>query len=77
MQTSAIPHPGMTVLFTVDSKFVNLTHFYIRLEEKLSNSESENQVLRQQALTMSPTGKALSGRPKTVIIQVSMEYMVT
>ncbi|XP_024017231.1 myosin-17 [Morus notabilis] len=44
-----------------------------RLEEKLSNSESENQVLRQQALTMSPTGKALSGRPKTVIIQRTPE----
>ncbi|KAL5572417.1 hypothetical protein UlMin_022014 [Ulmus minor] len=41
-----------------------------RLEEKLSNSESENQVLRQQALTMSPTGKA---RPKTVIIQRTPE----
>ncbi|GFY98486.1 myosin family protein with Dil [Actinidia rufa] len=39
-----------------------------RLEEKLSNSESENQVLRQQALTMSPTGKTLSSRPKTTII---------
>ncbi|PSS15492.1 Myosin-17 like, partial [Actinidia chinensis var. chinensis] len=39
------------------------------LEEKLSNSESENQVLRQQALTMSPTGEALSSRPKTTIVQ--------
>ncbi|XP_031116312.1 myosin-17-like [Ipomoea triloba] len=39
-----------------------------RLEEKLSNSESENQVLRQQALTMSPTGKTLSARPRTTII---------
>ncbi|KAJ4823434.1 hypothetical protein Tsubulata_039524 [Turnera subulata] len=39
------------------------------LEEKLSNSESENQVLRQQALTMSPTGKSLSARPKSIIIQ--------
>ncbi|XP_051148594.1 myosin-17-like [Andrographis paniculata] len=36
-----------------------------RLEEKLSNLESENQVLRQQALTMSPTGKS---RPRTTII---------
>ncbi|KAF2297551.1 hypothetical protein GH714_038681 [Hevea brasiliensis] len=43
-----------------------------RLEEKLSNSESENQVLRQQALTMSPTGKSLSGRPKSIIIQDMM-----
>ncbi|KAF3439646.1 hypothetical protein FNV43_RR17924 [Rhamnella rubrinervis] len=44
-----------------------------RLEDKLSNSESENQVLRQQALTMSPTGKSLSARPRTVIIQRTPE----
>lgn len=44
-----------------------------RLEEKLSNTESENQVLRQQALTMSPTGKNLSARPKTVIMQRTPE----
>ncbi|KAK3004284.1 hypothetical protein RJ639_019667 [Escallonia herrerae] len=44
-----------------------------RLEEKLSNTESENQVLRQQALTMSPTGKALSARPRTTIIQRTPE----
>ncbi|KAL6222010.1 hypothetical protein ACLB2K_005402 [Fragaria x ananassa] len=42
-----------------------------RLEEKLSSTESENQVLRQQALTMSP--KALSSRPRTVIIQRTPE----
>ncbi|XP_078432138.1 myosin-17-like [Wolffia australiana] len=40
-----------------------------RLEEKLSNLETENQVLRQQALAISPTGRALSARPKTTIIQ--------
>lgn len=45
---------------------------FIRLEEKLSNLESENQVLRQQALTMSPTGKAVSARPRTTIIQVML-----
>lgn len=44
-----------------------------RLEEKLSNVESENQVLRQQALTMSPTGKSLSARPRTTIIQRTPE----
>lgn len=44
--------------------------FLCRLEEKLSNSESENQVLRQQALTMSPTGKAISARPRMTILQV-------
>ena len=45
------------------------------MEEKISNSESENQVLRQQALAVSPTGKALSARPRTVIIQVRITNM--
>ncbi|KAK5792514.1 hypothetical protein PVK06_033629 [Gossypium arboreum] len=44
-----------------------------RLEEKLSNLESENQVLRQQALSMSPTGRALAVRPKTTIFQRTPE----
>ncbi|XP_043812992.1 myosin-17-like [Manihot esculenta] len=44
-----------------------------RLEDKLSNSESENQVLRQQALTISPTGKSLYGRPKSIILQRNPE----
>ncbi|KAI7735589.1 hypothetical protein M8C21_030752 [Ambrosia artemisiifolia] len=44
-----------------------------RLEEKLLNMESENQVLRQQALTMSPTGKSMSARPRTMIIQRTPE----
>ncbi|KAH9763208.1 Myosin-17 [Citrus sinensis] len=44
-----------------------------RLEEKLCNSESENQVIRQQALAMSPTGKSLSARPKTLVIQRTPE----
>ncbi|XP_015902864.2 myosin-17 [Ziziphus jujuba] len=44
-----------------------------RFEEKLSNLESENQVLRQQALAISPTGKTLSVRPKTTIIQRTPE----
>lgn len=43
---------------------------WIRFEEKLSNIESENQVLRQQALAISPTGRALSTRQKTTILQV-------
>ncbi|VFQ81338.1 unnamed protein product [Cuscuta campestris] len=49
-------------------KIDQLQDYVQRLEEKLSNSESENQVLRQQALTMSPTGKTLSARQKTTII---------
>ncbi|RVW23132.1 Myosin-17 [Vitis vinifera] len=40
-----------------------------RLEEKLSNLESDNQVLHQQALTISATAKALYARPKTPILQ--------
>ncbi|KVI12218.1 Dil domain-containing protein [Cynara cardunculus var. scolymus] len=40
-----------------------------RLEEKLSNIESENQVLRQQALIMSPTGKSIPPRPRTTFFQ--------
>ncbi|MBA0699946.1 hypothetical protein Goari_001538 [Gossypium aridum] len=39
-----------------------------RLEEKLANSESEIQVLRQQALAISPTGKSLTTRQRTMII---------
>jgi len=38
----------------------------IRLEEKVANSESENQVLRQQAVSMTPN-KFLSGRSRSVI----------
>ncbi|XP_044494983.1 myosin-17-like [Mangifera indica] len=44
-----------------------------RLAEKVSNLVSENQVLRQQALAISPTGRALSARPKTTIIQRTAE----
>ncbi|KAL8040274.1 hypothetical protein ABFX02_10G087500 [Erythranthe guttata] len=51
------------------SKVDQLQDSVQRLEEKLSNSESENQVLRQQALTMSPTGKAISARSRTMIVQ--------
>lgn len=40
-----------------------------RLEEKLSNMESENQVLRQQTLVLSPT-KGLSNRFKSTVFQV-------
>ncbi|RVX03774.1 Myosin-5 [Vitis vinifera] len=44
-----------------------------RLEEKLSNLESDNQVLCQQALTISATAKALYARPKTPILQRTPE----
>ncbi|KAL5822430.1 hypothetical protein ACOSQ4_020330 [Xanthoceras sorbifolium] len=44
-----------------------------RLLEKVSNLESENKVFRQQALAISPTGKALTARSKTTIIQRATE----
>ncbi|KAG5403473.1 hypothetical protein IGI04_009592 [Brassica rapa subsp. trilocularis] len=39
-----------------------------RLEEKLSNSESEIQVLRQQALAISPTSRTMTTRSKTMLL---------
>ncbi|RVX05381.1 Myosin-17 [Vitis vinifera] len=56
-----------------DRKMDQLQDSMQRLEEKLSNSESENQVLRQQALAMSPTRKAVSALPKPTIVQRTPE----
>ncbi|GAU33165.1 hypothetical protein TSUD_206240 [Trifolium subterraneum] len=56
-----------------DRKADQLQELVQRLEEKISNAESENQVLRQQALVASPTAKALTARPRTVIIQRTPE----
>ncbi|CAF2367949.1 unnamed protein product [Brassica napus] len=39
-----------------------------RLEEKLSNSESEIQVLRQQALAISPTSRTMPTRSRTMLL---------
>jgi hypothetical protein len=47
-------------------------NFSFRLEEKLSNVESENKVLRQQAVSMAPS-KILSGRSKSNL-QVSISH---
>ncbi|XP_042395964.1 myosin-17-like isoform X3 [Zingiber officinale] len=44
-----------------------------RLEEKLTNLESETHVLRQQAVAISPTSRALTTRPRTTIIQRNTE----
>ncbi|XP_023645044.1 myosin-5 isoform X2 [Capsella rubella] len=44
-----------------------------RFQEKVFNLESENKVLRQQTLTISPTTRALALRPKTIIIQRTPE----
>ncbi|CAN6478842.1 unnamed protein product [Victoria cruziana] len=38
-----------------------------RLEEKISNLESENQVFRQQALSISPNSKLLTGRSRSIV----------
>jgi myosin-5 len=44
-----------------------------RFQEKVFSLESENKVLRQQTLTISPTTRALALRPKTTIIQVLVD----
>ncbi|KFK43939.1 hypothetical protein AALP_AA1G194000 [Arabis alpina] len=44
-----------------------------RFQEKVSNLESENKILRQQSLSISPTTRALALRPKTTIIQRTPE----
>lgn len=40
--------------------------YLIRLEEKVTNLESENKVLRQQAVSMAPN-KFLSGRSRSIM----------
>jgi len=50
----------------------------IRLEEKINNLESENQVLRQQAVSMAPN-KFLSGRSRSIIqvlLGMNLIYMI-
>ncbi|GMP99524.1 hypothetical protein CsSME_00046959 [Camellia sinensis var. sinensis] len=39
----------------------------VRLEEKVTNIESENKVLRQQALTVAQNNKLLSGRSRSIV----------
>ncbi|MCO5579730.1 hypothetical protein L7F22_033590 [Adiantum nelumboides] len=55
-----------------ESRIEQLQEAMQRLEEKLSNLESENQVLRQQALNISPA-KGLSTRFKSTVLQRSPE----
>ncbi|KAG6505918.1 hypothetical protein ZIOFF_031231 [Zingiber officinale] len=47
-----------------------------RLEDKVSNLASENQVLRQQALSISPTSRALVMHPKATIFPVHTVTLV-
>ncbi|GFY98498.1 myosin family protein with Dil [Actinidia rufa] len=56
-------------LVNLKMESVKSISFKILYKGEASNSESENQVLHQQTLTMSPTGKALSAWPKTTIFQ--------
>ncbi|CAH2037137.1 unnamed protein product [Thlaspi arvense] len=44
-----------------------------RFQEKVSNLESENKVIRQQSLALSPTSRALALRPKSIILQRTPE----
>jgi len=60
-------------LFVSPSQLLEVTPSFLpvhRLEEKLSNLEAENQILRQQALSISPSSRALSARQRTTIVQV-------
>uniref|UniRef100_A0A0E0HR60 Myosin motor domain-containing protein n=2 Tax=Oryza nivara TaxID=4536 RepID=A0A0E0HR60_ORYNI len=49
-----------------DVKMRQFQEYLRRLEEKLANVESENKVLRQQAVSMAPS-KILSGRSKSIL----------
>nr|POE84372.1 myosin-11 [Quercus suber] len=68
-KASVVNHPNY-LLTVVCHDVIDL---YSMLEEKLTNLQSENQVMRQQALPISPKGKVLSARPKTTIIQRTPE----
>ncbi|XP_057497408.1 myosin-17-like [Actinidia eriantha] len=56
-----------------DEQLTTTDEVDFKLEEKLSNVKLENQVLHQQALAMSPTGKSLSSWVKTIINQRAPE----
>ncbi|KAI4387355.1 hypothetical protein MLD38_005194 [Melastoma candidum] len=56
-----------------EKKVDELHNLVQRLEEKLSNMESENQILRQQALAITPAPKSIPARQRTTIIQRTPE----
>ncbi|EHA8589917.1 myosin-17 [Cocos nucifera] len=58
-ETSRISEERLKKAVEAESKIIELSNSMQRLQEKLSNMESENQVLRQQALLKSPV-KSLS-----------------
>ncbi|XP_042517474.1 myosin-9-like [Macadamia integrifolia] len=70
-----VPVEGPHKAAPFDSPFIGFVSFpppfCLWLEEKLTNLESENQVLRQQALTMASNNKFLSGRSKSISLRNS------
>ncbi|ONM40812.1 myosin1 [Zea mays] len=50
---------------SAEKKIEQLQETVHRLEEKATNMESENKVLRQQAVAISPTSKSLAAYPKS------------
>lgn len=52
--------------FTSSFSICEISSFLIRFEEKLANLESENKVLRKQAVSM-PPNKLLPGRSKSTL----------
>ncbi|XP_027365893.1 myosin-9-like isoform X2 [Abrus precatorius] len=60
-----------------EKKVRQLQESLTRLEEKIANLESENQVLRQQAVSMTPN-KFLSGRSRSIVqVILNNEYYIT
>ncbi|WOL02730.1 Myosin-9 like [Canna indica] len=56
-----------------ETKIEQLQDTTQRLKEKVSNLESENQVLRQQAVSMAPTTRALMTRSKSTLFPQTSE----
>ncbi|XP_073003002.1 myosin-17-like isoform X2 [Typha latifolia] len=56
-----------------ESKIDQLQNTIERLQEEASNLDSENELLRQQAISPSPTAKSSAARPKATNIQKTSE----
>ncbi|KAK4432847.1 Myosin-17 [Sesamum alatum] len=59
-----------------EAKVDQLQDFTQRLEKELSNLKSENRQLRQIALTMPPTGEAISAEPTMTIIPENQNVLI-
>ncbi|WRX08322.1 IQ motif [Theobroma cacao] len=66
-ETNKISEERLKQALDAESKIVQLKTVMHRLEEKISDMESENQVLRQQTLLKSPVKKILEHPPIPVI----------